>query len=234
MRLKAAIDSGLIPELQVHVVHPELELSSRENYLYFFQTCALNYQRSSPMTWASALETWNDSETDFVFFPEKVVNTEIEVVRRALLKHKLSLQPEKHTSIWIKIATTLNTYFNNDPRELMKIGEFDTVRVLEIMQKKMKSDFPYLSGPKLSNYSLYILLFYTDLRLKNTSMISIIPDTHVIQASVKLGLIDKKTVNPEIVAESWRELLADTEYSPMDFHAMLWNWSRNNFKPEEL
>lgn len=95
----------------------------------------------------------------------------------------------------------------------------------------MKKDFPYLSGPKLSNYTLFILLHYSDLQLSNTKSISIIPDTHIMKSSVKLGIVDEKEMNPVSVADAWNKLLKKTEYSPIDFHSILWNWSRNDFKP---
>lgn len=229
--LKIAFDQGDIPMLHKHVVTPPVTLSSRENYLFLILTCALNFQRSSPATWQSALKTWNDSETQFLFFPEKVVTTDIEQIRSALLKHRLGLQPNKHTDIWYRIAQTFHQHFHDDPRELFKSADFDVMRILNLIQKEMKTDFPYLSGPKLSNYSLFILLLYSDLKLKNTKKISIIPDTHIKQATVQLGMIKEKNVTPEAVAAVWDDLLAETEFSPMDFHSLLWNWSRNNFRP---
>lgn len=230
--LQEHFKSGDIPALHNHEVHPDVPNSSRENYLYFFNTCSLNFQRLSPATWRSALETWDDKETQFVFFPELVVTSSEEKLRSALLKHKLALQPNKHIAIWLKIAQTLNTHFDNDPRELLKKGNYDASIILEIIQTKMKKDFPYLSGPKLSNYVLFILLHYSDLKLQNTGSISIIPDTHIIKSSAKLGIVDKENENPIKVAKAWNTLLQNTSYSPIDFHSMLWNWSRNNFKPE--
>lgn len=230
-RLKAAFAKGEIPILHNHEVNPGLPKDSRENYLYFMLTCSLNFQRSSPVTWKSALATWNDPETNFVFFPEKTVFRNVEVLRAALLKHKLALQPNKHIEIWTKITTTLNSYFDNDPRKLFEKGEFDAAKILSIMQKEMKANFPYLSGPKLSNYVLFILLHYSDLKLTNTRSISIIPDTHIIQTTVKLGMLDEKTATPEKVSRAWYELLDGTQLSPIDFHSMLWNWSRNHFHP---
>lgn len=231
-KLKSHYDEGEIPILHNHEVHPDLSISSRENYLYFMNTCSLNFQRSSPTTWKSALNTWNDEATRFVFFPEMVVKRSLDELREALLKYKLALQPNKHIQIWNKLACTYNSYFNNDPREIFKKGQYDAVQVLCMLQKEMKSDFPYLSGPKLSNYVLFILLHYSDLKLKNTKSISIIPDTHIMKSTVKLGMIDEKDMSPENVSRTWSNLLSETKYSPIDFHSMLWNWSRNNFKPE--
>ena len=156
-QLKQYFDAGQIPVLHKHEVNPGLALDSRENYLYFIMTCSLNFQRISPNTWKAALATRNDQETNFVFFPEKVAQTEEEYLRKALLKHKLALQTNKHIHIWKTIAHTFHKFFNDDPRKLFEICKYDTAQVLHLTQKVMKKDFPYLSGPKLSNYFIFIL-----------------------------------------------------------------------------
>lgn len=230
-KLQDAWHSGSIKREHQHEVNPELDKGSRENYLYFIMTCSLNYQRVSPNTWKSALATWSDPKTNFVFFPEKVVKTDTESLGDALLKHKLALQPNKHTEIWQKISKTWHESFNDDPRQLLKQGDYDVMKILEIVQKKMKKGFPYLSGPKLSNYFLFILMHYSDMQLKNVHEISIIPDTHIMKASAKLGILPDDGITPKKVEDAWRQLLKDTEYSPVDFHSILWNWSRNNFNP---
>lgn len=182
-KLKGFFEEGRIPVLHKHEVNPGLDLSSRENTLYFIMTCALNFQRVSPTTWASALKTWNDPETNYVFFPEKVAEVSDEILRNSLLKHKLALQPNKHIAIWRTISETWHRHFEDDPRKLFEQNGFDVERILHIMQFAMKKDFPYLSGPKLSNYSLFILLTYSNLPFEKTHLISIIPDTHIMQAT---------------------------------------------------
>ncbi|MBI4450685.1 hypothetical protein HY642_01805 [Candidatus Woesearchaeota archaeon] len=230
-RLRTEFKSGSIPLLHQHEVNPGLDKSSRENYLYFIMTCSLNFQRVSPRTWESALKTWNDTDTNFVFFPEIVVKREENTLRQALLKHKLALQPNKHIQIWKRLSETFHKYFSDDPRELFKQNDHDAKKVLKLLQEGMKKAFPYLSGLKLSNYFLFILLKYSDLRLKNTRAISIIPDTHIMQATEVLGILEKSAINPKSTEEAWQTLLDGTEFSPIDFHSILWNWSRNNFKP---
>lgn len=230
--LKFEFEDGNIPQLHKHEVNPGLNPGSRENYLYFVMTCSLNFQRNSAKTWQSALETWNDLETNYVFFPEKVVEVDVDDLRKALLKHKLALQPNKHIEIWSKISKTFNIKFNSDPRKLFALAEYDTKRVLEIVQETMKKDFPYLSGPKLSNYFIYILINYSDLKLKNKDCLSVIPDTHVMKATEVLGILPQNEINPKRVEEAWKILLNGSDWSPVDFHPILWNWSRNNFKPE--
>lgn len=232
IKLKEHFDNWEIPQLHNHEVNPGLPLWSRENYLYFIMTCSLNFQRISPKTWESALNTWNDSETNFVFFPEKVINTEIEILRKSLLKHKLALQPQKHIDIWKTIQYTWNKYFQNDPRILFEKWEYEVSKILKIVQNDMKKDFPYLSWPKLSNYFLFILLAYSDLNLKNKHLISIIPDTHIMQSTFELWILEKEKINPLNVENAWKNLLEWTSFSPINFHSILWNRSRNNFNPK--
>ncbi len=222
---------GMIPTLSQHEVNPGHEKGSRENYLYFTLASCINFQRNSPAMWASALKTYNDPETRYLFLPEEVVKKDREQIQRDLLKHKLGLQKNKHTDIWIIISRALHELFNDDPRELLKKGDWDVIKIQELLQKTHRKELPYISGPKLSNYWLYILTHYTDAKFTNMEAISIIPDTHVLQGTLKLGL-STDAVSPLIAAELWRELLEGSGVSPVEMHPVLWNWSRNNFQPE--
>lgn len=181
--------------------------------------------------WVSALKTYEDPETRYVFFPEEVATRSREEVQASLLKHKLALQKNKHTDIWMTVSKAFHTHFNNDPRELLQAGNWDVVRIHKIIQQDMRKEFPYIAGPKMANYWLYILSHYTDARFDNMTAISIIPDTHVLQCSIKLGLTTPDMSSIE-VAEVWKVLLDGQKITPVHMHPVLWNWSRNNFLPE--
>lgn len=231
LKLKKHFENGDIPTLVEHVVNPGLDLASRLNYLYFTLPVCINFQRSSPAMWSSALATYQDQETNYLFYPEKVVLFAREKIQKDLLKHKLALQLNKHTDIWITIATAFNRNFESDPRKLFEMGGFDVVKALKLLQEQYVKDFPYLRGPKLSNYWLYILTLFTDLKLTNMNEISIIPDTHVIKSSEHLGIVPKGADSLQVVA-AWKHLLKDQAVNPVDLHPVLWNWSRAGFKPE--
>lgn len=231
LQLYKLFNEGKIPTLAQHEVHPNHPKGSRENYLYFTLPVSINFQRSSPAMWASALKTYEDKDTQYLFYPEQVVKRDRLQVQKDLIKHKLGLQPNKHTDIWIAISKTLNEHYDNDPRKVMAEGNYDAGNIIKYIQIEKKKLFPYLSGAKMTNYWLYILSHYTDLDLKNKQEISIIPDTHVLQCSIKLGLTNSSH-SPIAVAEVWKALLLDSELSPVDLHPVLWNWSRNNFLPE--
>ncbi len=228
--LLAHYEQGRIPTLAQHEVNPGLPTGSRENYLYFTLPVCINFQRSSPAMWASALKTWQDKSTRYLFFPEKLQNTPIERVRADLLKHKLALQPNKHTLIWTTIANTFHTHYHSDPRELIAEADGDAGKLIGLLQGTHRKRFPYLSGPKLSNYWPFILSHYTDVQFTQPEAISIIPDTHVIQSSVQLGLVPANATALQVEA-AWKALLAGSGIHPSRVHPALWNWSRNKFMP---
>lgn len=230
-RLLEAYEQGLIPTLHQHEVNPSLPLGSRENYLYFTLPVCINFQRSSPAMWASALAAYEDETTRYAFFPEELARAPIEQIRADLTKHKLALQPNKHVLIWTTIARTLHEFYHDDPREIITEAHSDAGELITLLQTTYKKRFPYLSGPKLSSYWPYILSHYTDVVFENAHEISIIPDTHVIQSSAHLGLTPPGAT-PLQVERAWRELLKDSGINPSQVHPVLWNWSRNKFLPE--
>lgn len=212
--------------------NPNLEKNSKENFIYFTLPMALNYQRNSYTLWESAYKTWNDKQTNNVFYPEKVINQNFETLQNNLTKYKLALQKNKQTEIWLKLCTTLIKQFNGDIRNLFYNCNNDIILIKDYIIKH-KKDFPYLSGTKILNYWLYVISQYTNINLKNKQSISVAPDTHIIQASLKLGVITNsdllKSNIREIVSLKWEELLQRTGIYPIDIHTPFWLWSRNKF-----
>ncbi len=120
-------------------------------------------------------------------------------------------------------------------RNLFRMTECRVPAILTYIQKTRKPHFPYLSEPKISNYWLYVLSQYTDLELREKAALSVAPDTHVIQASIRLGLVAPELVrHPDlqtIVSREWVRVLAASEFDPIDIHTPLWLWSRGGFIP---
>ena len=113
----------------------------------------------------------------------------------------------------------------------MLLGQLghDVVRIKAFVVEN-KRQFPYLSGPKLLNYWLYMLTVFTDVRLHSRHEISIIPDVHVRRASYRLGIVDADiSEDPDKVAAAWKHLLDGSDIAPCDLHAPLWRWSRAGF-----
>ena len=73
-------------EIMPEDANPHLELSSKENYLYYTLPMALNYQRNSYTLWEAALKTYNDPETKFIFNPKECLDHEFNEVRDFIQK----------------------------------------------------------------------------------------------------------------------------------------------------
>jgi len=229
-QLVAMHDKGLLGgEKMPEDENPGLDKLSVENLLYFTLPMALNYQRNSYKLWEAANKTYADSLIKNVFNPTIVLKMNDEELRAALLKYKIALQPNKHPEIW---RTLCNTFSRTPIDKFFTELDFDIEKIKSHIQKN-KKNFPYLSGPKILNYWLYVLGDYTDFQFKNRQHITIAPDTHVIQASVRLGLVTESESTRgdirEYVTIKWSDLLDGTGIMPIDVHTPLWLWSRGGF-----
>jgi len=227
-------EGSLGGEIMPEDENPHLDKSSLENYLYFTLPMALNYQRNSYTLWESALKTYEDPSTCFVFDPHEVLRRPLEEVMDALTKYRVALQRNKQTEIWIKLCQTFVEFFDGDIRKLFDMFANDVNRIREFIQKEKKTSFPYLSGTKICNYWLFVIYQYTDRRYKNIECLTVAPDTHVVKATHRLGLISDEEMGRSdvqlIVIERWNKLFEGTKYKPIDIHTPLWLWSRNGFK----
>lgn len=219
-------------EIMPEDANPGLHLNSRENYLYFTLPMALNYQRNSYKLWESAKQSYYDKRVSDIFFPDKVALLSDEELRDKLTMYKVALQPNKQTIIWRTLCHTLLTDFAGDVRNLFFRNDYSVEKIKNYIIKN-KKQFPYLSGPKIMNYWLYVMSQYTDAHFIDRNCITVAPDTHVIKASVKLGLISEKDTEKatirEDLSEIWYEVFNGTNLCPIDIHTPLWLWSRNGF-----
>ncbi|OFI46055.1 hypothetical protein BG262_06105 [Floricoccus penangensis] len=212
--------------------NPKLQKNDTKNTLYFTLPMALNYQRNSFKLWEAANKTYHDPETIDVFSPEEVISMSIDDLRSKLTKYKVALQPNKQIDIWKRLCETIQEEFDGKIENMFSDNDYNILLIKEHINQNKKK-YPYLSGPKIMNYWLFVLSKYTDLRFKKLENISIIPDTHIIQSSIKLGIIEDSELNKNhiryIVAERWEQLLNGTQHIPSDLHTPLWLWSRANF-----
>lgn len=199
---------------------------------YFSLPMALNYQRNSYKLWEAALKTFNDPETKFVFKIDEVSKSSEVQIRNALMKYKLALQPNKHISTWITIAKTINDNWGSFTSFFDSIDD-DFLTLRQEVNYIHKKGFPYLSGPKIFNYWSFIISTYGGEKLLNREFIEIAPDTHIIQCSVRLGIISEleaRILSREEISKRWRNILKDSGIDPIDMHSPLWFWSRNGFQ----
>lgn len=213
--------------------NPHLEKGSKEKYMYFTLPMALNYQRNSYVLWECANQMYADNDARKVFDSKKVCLMSDEILRKYLVEYKVALQPNKQPLIWKKICETIENKLEGDIRNLFFYNDYSVKKIKEYIQDH-KKDFPYLGGNKICNYWLYVLEQYTDIEFTDREHITVAPDTHVIQASKKLGVISEEEVQLSniqiILAERWEKLLKDTDLKPIDIHTPMWLWSRGKFE----
>ncbi len=225
---RGALGGAVMPE----DAHPRLDRSSEALGRYFTLGMALNYQRSSYSLWAACTAAFEDPQTGWVFDPARVAEASDEALRAALLKHRVALQPNRHPQIWRRNAQGLLRHAGGSVRTLLEGRAWD-MGAVKVLLAKEKSSFPYLSGPKISNYWLYVLCNYMTWPLLNREALTVAPDTHVVAASRRLGLVDAAALDGPLlvsrVADAWRRILDGSGFAPIDMHTPLWLWSRGGF-----
>lgn len=213
--------------------NPGLDKSSKDNLMYFTLPMSLNYQRNSYVLWECANKMYMDVPA--VFDSKAVCEMSEEILRKILVKYRVALQPNKQPIIWKRLCQTIEEEFDGDIKNLFSVNDYSVKKVKAYITSHKKS-FPYLGGNKICNYWLYVLEQYTDIKFIDRENITVAPDTHVIQASVKLGVISESEALQsnvqEIVALRWEELLKDTDLKPIDVHTPMWLWSRGKFAVE--
>lgn len=229
MHKKGLLGGEFMPE----DANPGLDKGCADNYHYFTLPMALNYQRNSYYLWPAANNAYNDEMSRKVFRPKEVIGISPVELKDILVSFKIALQPNKHVDIWRRICETICERYDGDIRNLFSETRGDVIQIKKIVQEERKKDFPYLSGNKICNYWLYVMSNYTSVKLCNRNCINVAPDTHVIQATFRLGILNPQEKDhsrlSELVDNTWFEILEDTGISPIDIHTPLWLWSRRGF-----
>lgn len=123
---------------------------------------ALNYQRNSYTLWRSVAEAYLDDNSRWIFTARVVAGSGLDELRDALLRHRVGLQPNRHPEIWHRVANGIaRSSTRGDVMGLVESAGLDIATLKNMMQIARKSEFPYLSGPKIFNYWLYVMEVYT-------------------------------------------------------------------------
>jgi hypothetical protein len=223
-------------------VHPDFGGNQETRLVFFTLPMALNYQRNSYKLREAATQAYHDPSTSRVFDiqqsalwrPSCQGGVGGGLLQSALIKHKVALQPNKHTQTRKTISQTVVQH-RWSIIWLLEASNYDFLQLQQLIQIQYKKWFPYLSWPKIFHYWSYILGEYCDIKLSNRQYIEIAPDTHVIQCSIKLWVItetESTTLTRDQISERRRSALVWSGIDPIDMHSPLWFWSRNNFMYE--
>ncbi|MET3292331.1 UNVERIFIED_CONTAM: hypothetical protein ABID98_004901 [Brevibacillus sp. OAP136] len=196
---------------------------------------SLNYQRNAYVLWKSIADTYRDEGSRWVFVPKEAAKAERDVLCKALLRNRVALQPNRHPEIWQRVAQGIvQSSAQGNVAGLIESAGCDIARLKTIVQQERKRDFPYLSGQKIFNYWLYVLETYAGVCWKSRELITVAPDTHILKATVQLGLCSPDILrgaaeDRQVAADAWERALSGSRWAPIDIHTPLWLWSRAGF-----
>jgi hypothetical protein len=193
---------------------------------------SLNFQRNSYSLWRAVASCYADPDDRWVLSTESVALSNPETVREVLVRTKIALQPTKHIDIWMRVAAAIKE--SGGTLEMVRASQSSVGQLAASVQGDRKKQFPYLSGPKIFNYWVYVLEQYCGIEWSDRQLITVAPDTHILQASVRLGLVPESVLDGSessrgVVAAAWRDLLRNSGLVPIDVHTPLWLWSRAGF-----
>jgi hypothetical protein len=229
-KVMAAHSSGLLGGEQMpEDAAPRFE-DSDEMLAFFTLPMSLNYQRNSYALWESARRMYDDPEGRRLFNVEYVAKCEMDDLREVLVKWRVALQPNRHPEIYSRVARGFFGTGGGTVAGLLRDHDYSVVAIEATVRSSRKKEFPYLSGPKIFNYWLYVLEQYCNITFVDRSEITVAPDTHVIQASHRLGVLSDDEASRQdvagLLAERWKDVLSSQPIDPIDIHTPLWLWSR--------
>ena len=153
MHAEGLLGGEIMPEDVLQEIVPKEELP---DVLTLGMT--LNYQRNSYALWKSIAEAYHDHQSRWIFHPHAVSKSSHVELRHVLLHYRIALQPTRHPEIWHRVSKGITeSSHKRDVMGLFDSVQFDVAALKNIIQMNRKSDFPYLSGPKIFNYWLYVM-----------------------------------------------------------------------------
>jgi hypothetical protein len=225
-------------EMPEDILPKGMTKGSREHVLFITFTVAIDYLREADELWESARRTYEDPETRYLFYPEKVYETSFEKIKDDIKKHNLSWRVKNDVRAWKTLGTTFWEKWKGDPLNFIKDCNDDAELIwTQLQNKKENHYYPKLRGPKIGPLWIRMLRDNIGLELKNLDKIPIPVDTHVIRATLATGVIrgefkttrDKITkYTQEVWFESFKKLHNEgIDLIPLNMDKPLWHLSKN-------
>lgn len=170
---------------------------SLEHTLFITLTVSIDYQRDAPALWKSSKDTFEDSETRYLFDPKSLHETPLEMIVEDMQKHRLSKKPRKDADIWRTVGITFYKKWEGDPRKFLQNCNWDSLAILKHLKtdthlygNKRVNDYPYLRGDKIGPLWLRMLRDNVGIpQLENLEHVPIPVDIHVARATLATGVV---------------------------------------------
>jgi hypothetical protein len=225
----------LLPRWGSDLTASGIARGSYDQLMFITLVVSIDYQRDADQLWAAGRKTFENNETRWLFYPEKLVQKPKDI-KKSLQTYKLSKKPEKDAGIWSMVSKSFLEQYGSNPLNLVAECDYDAAK---IYQKKFnlrfKKSFPYFSGDKI--FPLWIRMLNDNLRisLRNIDQIPIPVDVHIARATFATGCLTGEyqgnisQVAPKI-DESWKATMALINDAELKYRLQLdeplWHLSR--------
>lgn len=210
-------------EMPEYILPKNMIKGSRKHSLYLTYVISVDYM-------TNAVKLWNRSREEFHFNPDSFNSTAIldmsDSQLRTLIKRIGGRYPSTGAKTWKKISRTLMEKYEGDPRNI-------TNTPCTIKEIKRKIDvFPYLRGPKLSNFYLRAMGENELFKISNFNELDIPVDIQVARFTIYTGVLKlmserfRGCVHEEplrdLIEEVWREAAKELETYPWKLDEPIW------------
>lgn len=217
----------LLPTWNSDLTSSGIEKGSYEHLMFITLVVSIDYQRNADQLWEAGRKTFEDEQTRWLFFPEKILKKNFDEIVEAMKVHKLSKKSKKDAKIWFDVSKSFFEVYDSNPLNLIEQCNHDA---LEIFNRKFdlrfKQSFPYLSGDKI--FPLWIRMLYdtVGIGLKNIDKIPIPVDVHIARATFTTGcLIGKyKGTIPKVfsqIDEGWKKAIELVNHPKLRYRLQL-------------
>ena len=173
---------------------------SLEHLLFITLTVSIDYQRDANSLWASSRETFEDEDTNYLYYPELLYEAPFRKIIEDMQKHRLSKKPKKDANIWRTVALTFYKKWGGNPKNFLADCNWESKTVLKrlredvhIYNERRVPDYPYLRGNKIGPLWIRMLRDNVGIKeIRNLEGVEIPVDIHVARATLTTGVIRGK------------------------------------------
>jgi len=170
---------------------------SLEHLLFITFTVAIDYQRDATTLWANSRKTFEDLETRYLFFPDRLNETGFDKIVRDMQKYGLSKKFHRDALIWQTLGLTFFRKWDSNPVNFLDSSQWDSLLILEHLKNdihfsdgKYASDFPNLRGAKIGPLWVRMLRDNVGItKLLNLDKAPIPVDIHIARATLATGVV---------------------------------------------
>ncbi len=212
-----------------------VKLGPLEHRQFITFSISIDYLRDSTLLWEAAWKAYENPKFRYLFNPEKLFSEQKEKIALDLQKAGMGRYFNRDAQILQKIAFSLINLFNSDPINIFEKGDYDGIKILEILNK-YKSDFPFLSGKKIAPHWIRTMDDICNSKI-NLKEIPIPVDVNITRATFSIGgLVGKYEGSIQQIREKIEKLWFDVsniltkkytkKYYPLLFQQPLWILSK--------